>query len=186
MPIKKSDPLRHIEPRWPVAITVFAVLLLLTKLHDRVGIFPDWFRYGAGIVILASLAAVPLTGAKARWRRVERLIILLTFVVIEAEILLGLTRLIREIVNQSQAIGGLQLLLSSLVLWVTNVFAFSLLYWQIDRGGPEARMNNGRTKPDWLFPQVEIPEDMLPDWQPRFVDYLFLAFTTATAFSLGC
>jgi uncharacterized membrane protein len=181
--MKKSDPLRHIEPRWPVAITVFAVLLLLTKLHDRVGIFPDWFRYTAGIMILASLAAVPLTGAKARWRRVERLIILLTFVVIEVEILSGLTRLIQEIVNQSQAIGGLQLLLSSLVLWVTNVFAFSLLYWQIDRGGPEARMNNGRTKPDWLFPQVEIPEDVLPDWQPRFVDYLFLAFTTATAFS---
>ena len=68
-------------------------------------------------------------------------------------------------------------------MWVTNVLVFSLLYWQIDRGGPEARANDAGTRPDWLFPQAGAPEDAPPDWRPTFVDYLFLGFSTATAFS---
>jgi hypothetical protein len=69
------------------------------------------------------------------------------------------------------------------VVWVSNVLIFSLLYWRIDRGGPEARANNAGTRPDWLFPQPGAPEDAPPDWRPTFVDYLFLGFSTATAFS---
>ncbi len=78
----------------------------------------------------------------------------------------------------------MQLLASSIGVWVTNVLAFSLLYWQLDRGGPGSRENKDRIKPDWLFPQQGAPaEDVAPDWQPTFVDYLFLGFSTATAFS---
>jgi hypothetical protein len=76
-----------------------------------------------------------------------------------------------------------QLLTSSIAVWVTNVLMFSLLYWQIDRGGPESRVNNASTQPDWLFPQAGAPEDAPPDWRPTFVDHLFLGFSTATAFS---
>ena len=183
MPIKKSDPLRPIEPRWPVALTILVVFVLVAMLHNRIKIFPDWFRYAAGITVLVSIAAVPLTGAKARWRRVERMAIVFFFGVMEAGILVGLTRLINEMVNRTQEIGGLQLFTSSIVVWVTNVLMFSRLYSQSDRGGPEARINNGRTRPDWLFPQTEVSQEVLPDWRPMFVDYLFLAFTTATAFS---
>jgi hypothetical protein len=68
-------------------------------------------------------------------------------------------------------------------VWVTNVLTFSLLYWQIDRGGPEARANNAITRPDWMFPQTGAPGDAPPDWRPKFVDYLVLGFSTATAFS---
>jgi hypothetical protein len=61
---------------------------------------------------------------------------------------------------------------------------FSLLYWQIDRGGPGSRDTNAGRRPDWLFPQESAPTgDLPPDWRPTFVDYLFLAFSTATAFS---
>ena len=63
------------------------------------------------------------------------------------------------------------------------MLAFSLLYWQVDRGGPEARANNVSTKPDWLFAQAGAPADVPPDWRPTFAVYLFLGFTTATAFS---
>jgi hypothetical protein len=78
----------------------------------------------------------------------------------------------------------LSLLASSIAVWVTNVTTFSLLYWEIDRGGPEARQNNAGTMPDWLFPQTGAPaEDVRPDWRPVFVDYLFLGYSTATAFS---
>jgi uncharacterized membrane protein len=60
---------------------------------------------------------------------------------------------------------------------------FSLLYWRMDRGGPEARANDAGTRPDWLFPQSGAPDDAPPGWRPTFVDYLFLAYSTATAFS---
>jgi hypothetical protein len=66
---------------------------------------------------------------------------------------------------------------------VTNVLTFSLLYWQIDRGGPYARASELRIKPDWLFSQAGTPEDVPPDWRPFSLGYLFLGYNTATAFS---
>jgi hypothetical protein len=96
----------------------------------------------------------------------------------------NLGSLIDAMVNRSREISGLQLLASSIALWVTNVLTFSLLYWQIDRGGPEARVNRAATWPDWLFPQESAPpEDVPQPWKARFVDYLFLSYSTATAFS---
>jgi hypothetical protein len=63
------------------------------------------------------------------------------------------------------------------------VLAFSLVYWRIDRRGPETRANDAGAKPDWLFPQAGVPEAAPPDWRPVFVDYLFVAFSAAAAFS---
>jgi hypothetical protein len=57
------------------------------------------------------------------------------------------------------------------------------MYWRLDRGGPEARANQVNAKPDWLFPQQTVPEYVPPDWHATFIDYLFLAFDTGTAFS---
>jgi hypothetical protein len=82
-------------------------------------------------------------------------------------------------VRRSGEIGGNQLLTSSISMWVINVLTFSLLYWQIDRDGPEARANNTSPRPDWLFPQDGAPKDVPPDWRPTFVDYLFLGYSTA-------
>lgn len=76
----------------------------------------------------------------------------------------------------------ISLLSSSLAIWVTNVLAFALLYWQIDRGGPFA-WESGKNFPDWLFPQSATPDVAPPDWRPQFVDFLALAYNTATAFS---
>jgi uncharacterized membrane protein len=87
-------------------------------------------------------------------------------------------------IHKSRELGGLQLLGSSIAIWLTNVLAFSVLYWQIDRGGPEARMNTAGARPDWLFPQTGASADDVPTgWRPTFVDYLYLAYSTATAFS---
>jgi hypothetical protein len=129
------------------------------------------------------MAVVALTAARGWWLRVERAITLLFVALMELANLSILAYLVRAMVKQPGDIGGLQLLTSSIALWVTNVLAFALLYWQMDRGGPEARANDAGTKPDWLFPQSGAPEDAPPGWRPTFVDYLFLAFSTATAFS---
>jgi hypothetical protein len=68
-------------------------------------------------------------------------------------------------------------------IWLTNVLTFGLVYWELDRGGPAARAAAARDRPDFLFPQMQIPEIAGPAWEPGFVDYAYLSFTNATAFS---
>jgi uncharacterized membrane protein len=78
-----------------------------------------------------------------------------------------------------------QLLITGAVIWLTNVVAFALWYWDFDRGGPVARALNLKDRyPDFQFVQMISPQEMVPpDWEPAFLDYLYLAFTNATAFS---
>jgi uncharacterized membrane protein len=68
-------------------------------------------------------------------------------------------------------------------VWATNVIAFALWYWEFDRGGPVHRAEGTSQHPDLLFPQMAAPELASPDWEPWFVDYLYLSFTNAAAFS---
>src|SRR6202008_270518 len=76
----------------------------------------------------------------------------------------------------------LRLLLSGAELWVTNVLVFALWYWKLDGGGPTGRQL-ADSESSFLFPQKMCPEACAPGWSPVFVDYLFLAFNTSTAFS---
>ena len=179
---EQSQPIR-IEPRWPVVLAILAAILMVVLLPERVVLFPVWFPYVIGIALILPMVAVGLSAEKARWLRVERTIMLLFIVAMGVGTFANLASLIGAMVRRSGEVGGLQLFASSIVVWVSNVLIFSLLYWRIDRGGPEARANNAGTRPDWLFPQAGAPEDAPPDWRPTFVDYLFLGFSTATAFS---
>jgi hypothetical protein len=183
MIMKEPAPVLRIETRVPVILTILAVLFLLTMLPRPIAMLPVWISWVGGTVVIVPMAAVGLTAAKARWLRIERIVTLLFFVFVGVGIVVNLASLIREMVHRSARIDGLQLLSSSIAVWVVNVLVFSILYWQIDRGGPEARANKAKKKPDWLFPQAGAPEDAPPDWRPTFVDYLFLGFTTSTAFS---
>lgn len=174
----------HIEPRWPVVITIFVVIILLAVLPGRVRMFPEWFPFTLGIVVMVPTAAVGTASDKALWLRLERAVMMLFIVVVGGGSIVNLANLITAMISRSNEVSGLQLLTSSIALWVTNVLAFSLLYWQMDRGGPEARTSGTGSMPDWLFPQDGAsPENFPKDWHPAFVDYLFLGFNTATAFS---
>jgi hypothetical protein len=183
MTMKEQSQSIRIEPRWPVVLAILAAILMVVLLPERVVLFPKWFPYVIGIALILPMVAVGLSAEKAWWLRVEHTIMLLFIVAMGVGTLANLASLIRAMVRRSGEVGGLQLLASSIVVWVSNVLIFSLLYWRIDRGGPEARANNAGTRPDWLFPQTGAPEDAPPDWRPTFVDYLFLGFSTATAFS---
>jgi uncharacterized membrane protein len=68
-------------------------------------------------------------------------------------------------------------------MWCLNVLVFALWFWQLDGGGPVARLTAGPHARDFLFPQQADPEVAPPGWQPRFLDYLYVSFTNATAFS---
>ena len=82
-----------------------------------------------------------------------------------------------------------QLLLSAASLWITNILVFALWYWRLDAGGPYQRDKQpGHSNGSFLFPQMTMTKEALregneQDWSPNFVDFLFLAFNTSTAFS---
>ena len=90
--------------------------------------------------------------------------------------------LVQSLLNGSKATGKL-LLLSALNIWFTNVIVYALWYWELDQGGPHERGLADCPRPDFLFPQMTAKEFSPPDWSPGFVDYLFVSFTNATAFS---
>ena len=183
MVMKEQGQAPSFERRWPIALTILAGLLLLAALPARIKMFPSWVPFAVGIVVLGSMTAAALTRARPRWLLIERWITLLFVVFAGASMLATLAYLVRAMVFRPTEVTGLQLLTSGIAVWVTNVLIFSLLYWQIDRGGPGARGGRVSALPDWLFPQVGAPESAPPGWQPRFVDYLSLGYSTATAFS---
>lgn len=181
--MSNSLPPRPLEPRWPVALTILVVLVLVTVLPDRVRLVPGWVPFLISTLIFAAIALVPLTGGSARSLRIERWVLLLFYLIVSAGTVASLAYLTHEIINHSNELDGLQLLTSSIAVWVDNVLMFSLLYWQVDRGGPEGRLKPTTPRRDWAFPQDDIAAAELAHWHPTFVDYLFLAYTTATAFS---
>ena len=172
-----------IEPRWHIALAIFAVVLILVFLPRRIMLFPAWFPYFLGSLVLAPMVGVSMATEKGRWLRLERTITLLFFLVTGTGTLMNLGNLIRAMIHRPEEISGMQLLTSSIGVWITNVLAFSLLYWQIDRGGPEARSSGAGKRPEWLFPQAGTQEQGQPEWRPQFIDYLFLSYSTSTAFS---
>jgi hypothetical protein len=171
------------EPRWPPALAILVVLFVMIVLPHHVVVMPVWVSRLAGVAVLVPMAAVALTTANTRWLRIERTIIILAAVVYIANTSVELADMIGIITLHPPESRAISLLSSSVAIWVANILTFSLLYWQIDRGGPYARASTLRVKPDWLFPQATLPEDVPPDWRPLFLDYLSLGYTTATAFS---
>jgi hypothetical protein len=171
------------ESRWPPALAILAVLFLLRALPGHVFVIPVWVSYVAALAVLVAMAAVAVTRGSALWLGVERAIIVCLALVYGANTLVELADMLGVITLDPSSRNAFSQLSSSVAIWVVNVLAFSLLYWQMDRGGPGARAKATRGRPDWVFPQPAAPEDLPADWRPLFLDYLYLGYSTATAFS---
>jgi hypothetical protein len=172
------------EPRWPVVVATLVVMVVLAALPGRIRLMPVWCLYVAGVAMVVPLAGASLSATKTRWLMVERTVTLLVVAFMIASTLAALVYLVVAMMTRSSELSGLQLLTSSVAAWVANVLMFALLYWQIDRGGPGPRANGAGPRPDLYFSQEGAPPEVLPpEWGPTFVDYLYLAFSTATAFS---
>ncbi len=173
------------EPRWPAALAVVAAGALYFALPDRLisGLGPRWVVPTLEGVLEASLiiANPRLTRESRRVRPVA--IVLIALVNLANVVSLG--ELVHELlaVTGNSAPGGRTLIYASVPVWVTNVLVFALWYWELDRGGPVARLELHRRQPDFLFPQMTAPDATRLDWSPAFIDYLFTSFTNATAFS---
>jgi hypothetical protein len=103
--------------------------------------------------------------------------------VINAANVASLALLVNFLTTRSSTLTGPELLSSSASIWFTNIIVFSLWYWELDRGGPHRRVTSKTRHPDFLFPQMVTPACAENGWSPRFLDYLFVSFTNATAFS---
>jgi hypothetical protein len=175
--------IRHVESRWLVILAVVAVFILLILLPSRVREFSVWAGCALVCALIVPMVALSLSTNKRRWLHIEGIATLVFILVTGFALVDNLRFLLFQMVRGHVKLTGLTLLTSSIAVWATNVLIFSLVYWRIDRGGPEARANQADTQPDWLFPQAEVPELVPIRWHPSFVDYLFLSFCTATAFS---
>ena len=171
------------ESRWPPALVILAVVFLVATLPGHVHVVPVWVSCVAAFAAIAPMAAVGLTGGNTRWLRIERVMIILLATAYVANIIAEVADLIGLITLHPSGNNAFSLLSSSVTIWVTNVLTFSLLFWQIDQDGPSARASGPKVRPDWDFLQPAKPEDLPADWRPLFLDYLFLGYSTATAFS---
>jgi len=171
----------HREPRWPASLAVVAALLLYVTLPQRFTLGPPWV-----LPVLEIALLVPLTiRAPYRHPGEARLIRIASLVLIGGVNLMNVASLVLllHVVLTGAPIDGHTLILSGVRIWLTLILAFSLVYWELDRGGPAVRGHPDALEPDFLFPQMATPELHQPYWMPAFVDYLYLSFTNATAFS---
>jgi hypothetical protein len=90
--------------------------------------------------------------------------------------------LLASVLTGRERSGG-ELLFKGITTWSTNVIAFGLGYWVFDRGGPIRRAEADAPPPDFQFPQMENPGLAEPGWHPRLIDYIYVSFTNAIAFS---
>lgn len=171
------------ENRLPLAVALLVAIALQVALPDRFTfIRPNWLLPGLESFLLAILVAmnpVRLT----RHSRPTRYLGLLLIALISADngisAMLLDSRLIRG--NAGEQAGPL--LASAAAIYLTNIIAFGIWYWQFDRGGPADRADGLSPYPDLLFPQMTQSHLARPDWEPQFGDYLYVSLTNATAFS---
>ena len=181
--MKQPTQIIHIESRWLVVLVVVAVFFLLAILPGRVKTFPDWVPFPLVMAVVLPMAALRFASATTRWLRIETIALLGFLLITGFALIANLEHLLFQMIHRSPGLNSLTLLESSVAVWVTNLLLFSLAYWRMDRGGPEARANHITTHRDWFFPQEGAADKAANNWCPTFVDYLFLAFCTATAFS---
>ena len=172
------------DPLWPAQLAVaFAVALHLT-LSDKLVIGPIWLIPAVeGLLLLTLVVIAPARVSRSRWRHQRGLLwTILGLVTVTYLVSLGL--LVHYLIAGGK-VNGHALIGSGVVLWVTNVLIFSVVFWDLDRGGPLDRFEKERPWPDFLFPQMDDPQrtPMGTDWQPTFLDYLYTSLTNATAFS---
>ena len=170
------------ESRWPVSFALVLAIVLQFLLPDRLSVHPRW--------MVASLEGAVLVGVIiANPHRIEKHspnLRIATLALIGAISLVNgwsAVRLIRGLINKTEPAKAAELLRTGGSIWLTNVIVFALWYWMLDRGGPAARSQAEVDYPDFLFPQMQQPEVAPPGWEAGFIDYFYLSFTNASAFS---
>lgn len=177
---------RHLtdgESTWPVRGAVLAATALQVALPNEYEIPPTWLLPTLGGLLGVGLSVAHphrITKNSPQLRTVSILLISVITLANAGSAIRLITALLQ---GDAQDMSATALLLTGGAIWLTNVIVFAMWYWNLDRGGPAARAQALKSYPDFLFPQMTSPELAPADWQPQFLDYLYLSFTNAAAFS---
>jgi uncharacterized membrane protein len=172
--VLREVPQRIAEPRWPASVALLAIGLLQFALPRSMTVGPQWL-----LLVIVGVLLVPLIVANRRGlHQVNHVFAMIVAVAITAELIVAVLALAAVLPRHTEA--PITLLRAAAVLWVTNVLVFAYWYWRLDAGGPHLRAVRGHQDGAFLFPQFM---KKTTDWRPGFIDYLFLAYTTSTAFS---
>jgi len=171
------------EPRWPAMVALLAIGGLRLALPEGLSVGPAWLL----LVVVGGLAVAYIAASQYGRHRMATFLGYLVVAVVTADMTWSLVLLVAALPAHKQT--PVALLRSAAALWVTNILVFASWYWRLDAGGPAAREMRGvHTDGAFLFPQMTLDQQAKREmgeecWSPGFVDYLFLAFNTSTAFS---
>jgi hypothetical protein len=170
------------EPRLPVIIAVLAAIGLQGVVPHDLAFRPWWMMPSIELLLLVSVICVRQTRID-RTSSIVRWLGLSLAVAASFSTAWSAIRLALALIGGHGGDSAGPLLRNGGAIWLTNVIVFALWYWEIDRGGPVARAHGTRKHTDFLFSQMTAPQLVDPEWEPSFIDYFYLSFTNATAFS---
>jgi hypothetical protein len=181
------------EPRWHASLAILAALLLYVTLPPRLTIGPVWAAPSLVLLLLVPLSI--LSPRRHRETRLTRFWSIVLIAIVNFFNLVSVLLLIAAFFEPSKAPHQPGVLLRiGAQIWFTNILVFALWFWELDGDGPDARAHAAAAtefiNADFLFPQMQMTiasggnsSCIDPLWKPRFFDYVYLAFTNATAFS---
>ena len=173
------------EPFWPAQLTGRAAIGLQLALPDRLTAGPSWLVPTLEGALLLGMAIATPNQLKEEHTRRRRIALGLTAFVTAANVY-SLGALTHYLLHRHLLPGsnpGRELIVSGVLIWLTNFLIFALWYWEMDRGGPGRRSAGHDRSPDFLFPQMTDDRIEPVNWRPGFIDYLYVSLTNATAFS---
>ncbi len=175
--------LEQYDPFWGPQLIVAGAIVLDISLPDKLTLGPRWLLPSVEAVLLAALV-IASPHPRMRHSPLRRQLAIALISIVSAVNLVSLYLLVHHLLHHQIGLkAGRPLILAGIVLWVTNVLLFGLWYWELDRGGPLARAMNPDAHPDFLFPQMTESRYAPAGWMPQLIDYLYVSFTNATAFS---
>jgi len=171
------------ESRLPMAVAVIVLMLAALLAPPRLSVLPGWLLAATeGVLLVALILLDP--GRIDRIGPAQRRVSIALVVVILGSTLGSTALLIFDLVTGSPLTSEPDLLLlAGAKVWLGNNVAFAFVYWEFDGGGPARRARGLPRFPDLAFPQQLNPDLAPPSWRPQFLDYLYVGFTTANAFS---
>jgi hypothetical protein len=171
------------EPRWPAVIAITAVGTLYYVIPEQLTVGPGWML----LAVTGALLLPTTIFHRIGMARLNEVFAYISLSVITVALVSSLTLLVTRLPTHKDP--PVELLRAAGALWICNILVFAAWYWRLDGGGPNARDRRGvHTDGAFLFPQMMMDQSLKRQmgedcWSPGFIDYLFLAFNTSTAFS---
>ena len=187
--VNEQEPAASIKGYLRIRGTVFLVAVVVAIGQAEIMHILRWgpvWSLPVAYVLMLVLSVIFYDPEHTRPNRAgRRLAKVLMFLMVGINVL-NLSLLVHGVFTASLHLGALDLVGAGAALWVVTWLTFAFAFWEIDGGGPEARLAGRADMPDLMFPQQQVDAQLhvaSPDWQPGFGDYLYVSLTNAIAVS---